>query len=187
MQKQTYNLTKAEVLEKFQTSLTGLTSQQARERLKQAGFNEVQKKQTWSWFSLLINQFNDALVWILLVAGGLSFLFHEYRDTTIILLIVGINALIGFFQEYKAEKTLENIRQLASDKAVVVRDGQRQEIEAKFLVPGDLIHIASGDTVAADAYLLEGYDVYVNEFICIIICTFSCICDSTKIYNFTKF
>ncbi len=165
MQKQTYNLTKTEVLEKFQTSLTGLTSQQARERLKEAGFNEVQKKQTWSWFSLLINQFNDALVWILLVAGGLSFLFHEYRDTTIILLIVGINALIGFFQEYKAEKTLENIRQLASDKAVVVRDGQRQEIDAKFLVPGDLIHIASGDTVAADAYLLEGYDVYVNEFI----------------------
>ena len=158
MQKQTYSLTKEEVLEKFKATSKGLTNEDARERLKQAGFNEVQKKQNWSWFSLLTNQFNDALVWILLVAGGLAFLFHEYRDTTIILLIVGINALIGFLQEYKAEKTLENIRQLASDKAVVLRDGQRQEIDAKFLVPGDIIYIASGDTVAADSYLLEGYD-----------------------------
>ncbi len=165
MPKQTYNLTKEEVLEKFESSIAGLTTEQAGTRLKQAGFNEVQKKQNWSWFSLLTNQFNDALVWILLVAGGLAFLFHEYRDTTIILLIVGINALIGFLQEYKAEKTLENIRQLASDKAVVLRDGQRQEIDAKFLVPGDIIYIASGDTVAADSYLLEGYDVYANEFI----------------------
>ncbi len=165
MPKQTYNLTKEEVLEKFGSSIAGLTTEQARARLKKAGFNEVQKKQNWSWFSLLFNQFNDALVWILLVAGFLSFLFHEYRDTTIILLIVGINALIGFFQEYKAEKTLENIRQLASDKAVVLRDGQRQEIDAKFLVPGDIIYIASGDTVAADAYLLESYGVYANEFI----------------------
>jgi len=165
MQKQTYNLTKEEVLEKFKATSKGLTSEDARERLETAGFNEVEKKQNWSWFSLLINQFNDALVWILLVAGFLAFLFGEYRDTTIILLIVGINALIGFFQEYKAEKTLENIRQLASDKAVVLRDGQRQEIDAKFLVPGDLIFIAAGDTVAADGYLLEGYDVYTNEFI----------------------
>jgi len=165
MQKQIYSLTKEEVLKKTDSTVNGLTSQEAGERLKQAGFNEVQKKQNWSWFSLLINQFNDALVWILLVAGGLAFLFHEYRDTTIILLIVGINALIGFFQEYKAEKTLENIRQLASDRAVVLRDRQRREIDAKFLVPGDIIFIAAGDTVPADAYLLEGYDVYANEFI----------------------
>ncbi len=165
MEKQTYNLTKEEVLEKFDSTIKGLTSESAGARLKEHGFNEVQKKQNWSWFSLLTNQFNDALVWILLVAGGLSFLFHEYRDTTIILLIVGINALIGFFQEYKAEKTLENIRRLASDRAVVLRDGKRKEIDAKFLVPGDIIYIASGDTVAADAYLLEGYDVYANEFI----------------------
>src|SRR6266568_1971710 len=125
MEKQTYNLTKAEVLAKFEATEKGLTSAQAKERLKKYGPNAVAKKQSWSWFSLLLNQFNDALVWILLVAGVLSFIFGEFRDTTIILLIVGINATIGFFQEYKAEKTLENIRRLASDKAVVLRDGER--------------------------------------------------------------
>ena len=165
IEKQIYNLTEREVLKKFEAASDGLTSKEAEERLKKYGKNAVHKKQSWSWFSLLLNQFNDALVWILLVAGTLAFLFGEYRDMTIILLIVGINATIGFFQEYKAEKTLENIRQLASDRAVVLRDGQRQEIDASFLVPGDVIILVSGDSVAADGYLLESYDVYANEFI----------------------
>lgn len=165
MAKQICNLTKAELFEKFSASEKGLTSQQAEELLEKYSYNAVQKKQNWSWFSILLSQFNDALVWILLVAGGLAFLFQEYRDTIIILLIVSINAFIGFLQEYRAEKTLENIRRLASDKAMVLRDGQRKELDSKFLVPGDIIFIASGDTVAADAYILEGYDVYANEFI----------------------
>ena len=125
----------------------------------------VRKKQAWSWFSLLFRQFNDALVWILLVAAFLALLFEEYRDTTIILLIVFINAIIGFFQEFRAEKTLENIRKLTTDKAIVMRDGKKIEIDSRFLVAGDVICLSSGDTVPADAYLLEGYDLYANEFI----------------------
>jgi Ca2+-transporting ATPase len=109
-----------EVLEKFSATKKGLTSKEADKGLKKNGSNAVQKKQNWSWFSILLHQLNDALVWILLVAGILALLFGEYRDTTIIFLIVFINATIGFFQEYKAEKTLENIRKLASDRAVVL-------------------------------------------------------------------
>ena len=92
MEKQTYNLNDEEVLEKFSVTKKGLTQKETDERIKKFGLNAVEKKQNWSWFSLLLNQFNDALVWILLVAGVLSFLFGEYRDTTIILLIVFINA-----------------------------------------------------------------------------------------------
>lgn len=165
MEKQIYNLKAEEVLQKFSASKGGLTSKEAQKRLKEFGKNAVKKKQNWSWFSILLGQFNDALVWILLVAGFLAFLFSEYRDTTIILLIVFINAAIGFFQEYKAEKTLENIKKLSSEKAVVMRDGEKIEIDARFLVPGDIICLSPGDTAAADAYLIEGYDVYVNEFI----------------------
>ncbi len=165
MEKQIYNLSAEEVLQKFGVTSSGITFKEAEERMKKYGKNVVQKKKSWSVFSLFINQFNDALVWILLVAGSLSFFFGEFRDTTIILLIVSINAAIGFFQEYKAERTLEHIRKLTSDKAIVLRDGQRMEIDAALLVPGDVIMLASGDTVAADGYLLESYDVYVNEFI----------------------
>ncbi len=165
MEKQIYNLSATEVLKKFSVTTAGLTSVQAQQRTKEYGLNSVAKKQNWSWFALLMNQFNDALVWILLAAGFLAFIFGEQRDTVIIFLIIFINAAIGFFQEYKAEKTLENIRRLASDRALVLRDGERKEIDAKFLVPGDIIILAAGDTVPADAYLLESYDVYCNEFI----------------------
>ena len=165
MEKQIYNLSPEEVFEKLSGTKNGLTTQEAKKRLKKNGPNIVKKRQNFSWLSLLFNQFNNALVWILLVAALLALLFGEYRDTTIILLIVFINATIGFFQEFKAEKTLENIRKLASDKAIVLRDGRKIELDSRYLVEGDIIFLSSGDTAPADAYLLEGYDVYANEFI----------------------
>ena len=165
MAKQVYNLSKEKVLLKFSTSPHGLSSEEVRARLKQYGKNAVKKRQNWSVLSILKNQFNDALVWILLVAASLAFAFGEYRDVTIIALIVGINALIGFLQEYKAEKTLEHIRQLTTENAVVVRSGKHVEIDARLLVPGDIMVLASGDTVPADGYLIEGYDVHANEYI----------------------
>jgi len=165
MKKQIYNLSIAEVLQKFSASKEGLSSKEAKERIDEYGRNTVRKKRGCRWFPILAHQFNDALVWILLVAGFLAFMFGEIRDTVIILLIVFVNAGIGFFQEYKAEKVLENIKKLASDKTRVLRDGERIEIDASFLVPGDIIYLSPGDTVPADAYLLEGYDVYANEFI----------------------
>lgn len=165
MEKQIYNQTKKEVLRNFESSVKGLSEQDVKSRTKKYGYNLVKKKAAFSWFSLLIGQFNNALAWILLVAAALAFGFGEYRDTTIILIIVTINSLIGFFQEFRAEKTLENIRKLTADKAVVLRDGEKKSIDAKFLVPGDVVVLASGDRVPADGYILEGYDVYANEFI----------------------
>lgn len=165
MEKETYNLSAEEVLKKFSSTTAGLRQKEAEERIREFGPNAVEKKQNWSWFSILLHQFNDALVWILLVASLLALLFGEYRDTTIILLIILVNATIGFFQEYKAEKTLEHIRKLASDRAIVLRDGKKVEIDASFLVAGDIVFLSPGETVPADGYLLEGYDVYVNEFI----------------------
>ncbi|HBS51464.1 MAG TPA: carbonate dehydratase [Coxiellaceae bacterium] len=165
MKKQIYNFSREEILKKFSATTAGLSDQEAKARLKQYGFNAVKRKASLGWFTLLIGQFNNALAWILLVAAGLSFVFGEYRDTTIILIIVGVNGLIGFLQEFRAEKTLENIRKLTADRAIVFRGGEKKEIDAKFLVPGDVVSIASGDRVPADGYLLEGYDVYANEFI----------------------
>ena len=165
MEKQTYNLTADEVFAKFKSSPKGLTSQEAEKRLKASGKNIVEKKRNWSWFSLLKNQFNNALMWILIVAAFLAIPFRAYDDMTILLLIVFLNAAIGFFQEFKAEKTLENIQSLASDKAIVLRDGQRTEIDASLLVVGDVIFLAEGDTTPADGYVFEAYDVVVNGVI----------------------
>ncbi|MFA6973135.1 MAG: cation-transporting P-type ATPase [Parcubacteria group bacterium] len=163
--KNIYNLTSDEVLKRFDASLQGLSIQEAEKRLREFGANKLQRKQNWKWLKLIWNQFNDALVWILLVAAGLAALFREWRDVTIILIIVAINSIIGFLQEFKAERILDSIKKLTTDKAVVIRGGVRQEIEAAELVVGDVVALTSGDSVPADGYLIEAYDLRVNSFI----------------------
>lgn len=163
--KNIYNLTPGEVLKKFDTSFQGISEEEAKKRLKEFGPNKLQKKQNWKWLKLIFGQFNDALVWILLVAAGLAAFFHETRDVTIILIIVGINAIIGFFQEFKAERILDQMKKLTTDKTVVIRGGKKGEIDAGGLVPGDIVSLSSGDSVPADGYLLEAFDLRVNSFI----------------------
>jgi Ca2+-transporting ATPase len=165
IQKQTYNLSISEILKKFSTAEKGLSEIEAKNRIKEFGHNILQKKANWKWLKLIWNQFNDALVWILLVAAGLASFFQEWRDVTIILLIVAINAIIGFFQEWRAERILDQIKNLTTEKAIVFRDGEKKQIDTKFLVPGDSVFVVSGDKIPADGYILQSYDFKVNSFI----------------------
>lgn len=162
--KNTYNLSAKEILRKFQSDLDGLADKEAELRLKQYGLNKIEKKQNWKWLKIIFNQFNDALVWILLVAAGLAFIFGEFRDVTIILIIVFINSSIGFLQEFKSERILESLKKLATDKALVIRKGIKKEINSRFIVPGDIVSISAGDNVPADGYLLESYSLRVSSF-----------------------
>jgi potassium/sodium efflux P-type ATPase len=158
-------LSPAEVLKKFSASESGLSSEEAKKRLREYGPNKIEKKQNWRWVKLVGHQFNDALVWILLVAAGLALFFGEMRDVAIILVIVLINALIGFFQEWKAERILDHIQKLTSDKAFVFRGGKKIEIDSSEIVPGDLIFVSSGDNVPADGYILESFNLHTNSFV----------------------
>jgi len=163
--KQIYNLTPREILARFNAKINGLADEDAQKRLDEYGRNRIEKKHKWKWAKLIFNQFNDALVWILLVAAILAFIFGEIRDMTIILIIVFINATIGFFQEWKAEKILDSIKKLTTDKAVVIRSGNKREINTEELVPGDIVSLTSGDSVPADGYILESFDLRINSFI----------------------
>jgi P-type Ca2+ transporter type 2C len=163
--KNIYNLTSREIMNKFSTKSTGLGDVEVELRRKKFGFNKIEKKIRWKWIKLVLRQFNDALVWILLVAAGLAFSFHEIRDVTIILIIVFINATIGFFQEFKAERILDSIKKLTNDKAIVIREGRKKEINSEELVPGDVVYITSGDNIPADGFILESYDLRVNSYI----------------------
>lgn len=163
--KKIYNLSAKEVLKKFSTDSHGLAQAEIETRKKQYGLNRLHKKQNWKWLRILWNQFNDALVWILLTAALLASFFQEWRDVTIILIIVSLNALIGFFQEWKAERILDQIKNLTTEKAVVFRDGEKKQIDTKFLVPGDVVYVTSGDKIPADGYILENFDFKVNSFI----------------------
>ncbi|OGI33401.1 MAG: hypothetical protein A2420_04370 [Candidatus Moranbacteria bacterium RIFOXYC1_FULL_44_13] len=165
MEKQIYNLSAEDVLRKFRAKTDGISDKEAGERAKEYGLNRIEKRRKWRLAKLILHQFNDTLVWIMLVAAGLAFAFGESRDVVIILVIVLINSTIGFVQEFKAERLMEKIQKLSSDKAFVFRSGRKKEIDAKYIVPGDAVFVSSGDNVPADGYIVESYNFYTNSFV----------------------
>lgn len=166
MSKLIYNLVPEEVFNKFSTSvINGLSDEEVKKRIQKYGPNKIEEKRRWRWVKLIFSQFNSAFVWILLVAAGLALIFGEMRDVTIILIIVFINAIIGFFQEWKAERILDRIKILTSDKATIIRGGKKKEVDASEIVPGDIIFVSSGDKVPADGYILESYSLRTNTFV----------------------
>ncbi len=133
----------------------GLTERSAQELLTRYGENTVQKKQKNSAFKILTSQFHDALIMILLAATLLSLIMGEVTEAITISAIIVINAFMGFFQEFRTEKTLEKLNDLAAPTASVIRDGHRKRIEARKIVPGDLVELSAGDRIPADGVLLS--------------------------------
>lgn len=137
------------------SSTVGLTSAIAARLLVEAGPNELGVKSARPAWRLLVAQFNSPVIWLLLVACVVSALVGEIIDAAAIGTIVIVNGLVGFFQEYRAEKAVLALRAMTAPRARVIRDGRTQVIAAAAVVPGDLLALEAGDVVAADARLLE--------------------------------
>ena len=152
-----------QVLRELNTSNNGLSQQEAEERLKQYGFNELKEGKKISPLEIFISQFKSIVVWILIVATVISAFLGEYVDSIVIFSIIILIALLGFFEEYRAEKAIEALKKLASLRATVIRDSQKKEIDAKSLVPGDVIILQTGDKVPADARLIEVFNLQTQE------------------------
>jgi len=154
------------MLKQFKTNLSiGLSSKEASKRLKQFGLNTVEKKSKTSIFSIVLRQFSSLLVIILLIAALISFFVGHKIDALAILAITLINAFIGFIQEYKADNAVKALKKMLLPSCKVIRNGQAQVIDAKFLVPGDVVVLDAGDKVPADIYLRETFSVYLDEAI----------------------
>ncbi|NLW08057.1 MAG: cation-translocating P-type ATPase [Clostridia bacterium] len=159
-----YQLSDREVLQIMQVDAErGLASDEAYSRLAKAGPNQLQTKPKEPPYKLFFSQFKDFMVSVLLAATAVSFLLGEIADAVTILAIVTINALLGFIQEYRAERSLEALRAMAAPEARVRRDGVVQRIAAREVVPGDIILLESGDRVAADALLLSSSMLQAEE------------------------
>ena len=143
--------------------LYGLSSKEAKKRLEEYGLNQLEKKKKVSRFKIFIGQFNDFITWVLLGATFISGLMGEKADAVTIIIIVVINAFLGFIQEYRTEKSLEALNKLASPTGRVVRDGKIQVIDAELIVPGDILVLESGDRVPADAFLVEQSGILMDE------------------------
>ena len=152
-----------EVFNELQTSKKGLTSNEAEERLEKYGQNSVTEGKTVSKFQLLIGQFKNPLVYMLLFAGLVTILLEEYIDAGVILSVVILNALVGFFQEYKAEESAKALKKMLASKATVLRDGKRIDIDRLQLVPGDVVFVSTGSKIPADLRLFEVVELSVDE------------------------
>lgn len=155
-------LTSEEALDRLHSSWSGLSKIEAEKRLAEFGENALKKQRRFKWTEILFRQFKDILIWILGTAAFFSFFFGEFRDTGIILIIIAINAAIGFMQEYKAERILDRLRELETDRAVIIRDGEKIEIDSKKIVPGDIVFLDAGTSVPADMRILESFSLKVN-------------------------
>ena len=141
----------------------GITSKEAEERLKKYGLNQLEKKQKLSKLKIFFSQFNDFIVWVLIGATVISGLMGEKADAITILIIIVMNAILGFIQEFKTERSLEALKQLAAPTAKVYRDGRVQVISAEYIVPGDLVILESGDRVPADCIVVKYSNFMVDE------------------------
>ena len=152
------------VVSRLETQLeNGLSEEEARNRQKEHGFNELAEKTRPGFLKMLMAQFRNFLVIILIVAAVVSLLLGEFVDAAAIIVIVVLNAVVGVVQESKAEKALAALRKMASPNARVIRNGHQQVIPSRELVPGDIVFIEAGNYVPADIRLVESVNLKVEE------------------------
>ncbi|WP_324666168.1 cation-translocating P-type ATPase [Haloarcula sediminis] len=158
-----YSYSLDETYEELGTSDGGLDVATAEERRARMGPNEITGDHGRGLFQILLAQFSSALIWVLLVAAGLSFAIGHVVDAILIGIILLLNGVFGFVQEYRAEQSLDALREMATPNITVRREGTEQEIDSTALVPGDVILLEQGDVVPADARLVEAGNLEVDE------------------------
>jgi len=157
-------LTPDEALTTLHSSLHGLDHNEARTRLAEFGPNTLKKTNAKPLWLRLVNQFVDPMIVLMLGASMLAFYLGSTRDMIILITIVILNAIIGFFQEYKAENIIASLQSFLSPKAKVLRAGKLIELDACELVPGDIVSLVEGDSVPADIRLLSLNNLATNDF-----------------------
>ncbi len=161
-----YTKSNKELFKEFNTdSEKGLTQSKAKELLAKHGKNEIKQINKLKPLKILLEQFNSFLIYILIAASIIMFYIGDIIDGIVIFIIILLNAGIGFFQQYKAEKAIISLRKMMVPKSTVIRDGKVSEIPSVMLVPGDIILLEQGDKVNADCVLLEADDFKTNEAI----------------------
>ncbi|MHA1917583.1 MAG: calcium-translocating P-type ATPase, SERCA-type [Candidatus Ranarchaeia archaeon] len=160
-----YQLETEDVLEQYQTSVDGLSKEEAKKRLETHGENVLIEHDGITPFQIFVNQFKDLMVIILLIAALLSFFLGETIDAIVIGIIVILNSVLGFIQEFKAEKAIEALKEFSSPIAFVIRAGRGREIPSKYVVPGDVIELEMGNKIPSDGRLIEVINFRADESI----------------------
>ncbi len=153
-----------ELEKKLHTSIgRGLTNEEAQMRLKQEGFNELKEEKKTPLILKFLRQFNDVLIYVLLVSGIISLVLKETADAIIIFVVVLVNGIVGFIQEEKASKAIEALKKIATTYAIVKRDNKVMKIPTREVVVGDIILVREGQAIPADAIIIKSNNLLVDE------------------------
>jgi Ca2+-transporting ATPase len=155
--------TSEETLKELGTSEAGLSQTEVQKRLIENGPNELKKEKRSSPIKMLLKQFTDILIIILLIATGLSIAIGELPDAIVIIAIVAATAILGFVEEFRSEKAVEALKKMTAPTAMVLRDGKETKIPTHGIVPGDIILLYAGDKIPADARLIKSFNLKVDE------------------------
>ena len=158
-----YQLKISDVLYRLKSSRTGLSEKEARKRLSKNGINRISEDKPVSKIKMLLTQFNNVLVYIVLIAVGVSIFLRHWGDAIFILAVVLINTLVGFFQEYKADKTIWEMKKLVARVTTVIRDGKIKLVNAFHVAVGDVIILKAGDAIPADARIIQSDNLKIDE------------------------
>lgn len=141
----------------------GLDKKELEEKRERYGLNKISESRGVSFWQILLNQFKDLIIIILVIAALLAFLIGDNLEGFAILAVIVFNTIIGFVTEYKAQKAVSSLKMVLSKKAVVIRSGSKKEINAEELLPGDIIFVEEGDQIPADARLIDSKNLSINE------------------------
>jgi len=154
-----------QILSELTSSLTGLSTEEARKRIETYGSNRLPEPPKRNILMRFLIHFHNILIYVLLISAFITFLLDHLVDTAVILAVVVANGIIGFIQEGKAEKAMEAIREMLAPSAAVLRNGERHTVKGEELVPGDIVLLEAGDKVPADLRLLKTHGLHIQEAI----------------------
>ena len=160
-----YQLTKEAILSKLQTTDKGIQDIERQQRLESNGFNKIEEKQALKPWQKFLKHFTDLLMIVLLFASILKMITGDYVESAIIFLVVIINGLVGYWQERKAQDSLDGLKQMMGQEAVVLSDGVKATIPNETVVVGDIVSLNAGDVVPADLRLIDVHDLIIEESI----------------------
>ena len=163
MNRPDYNLSQNEVLERYSTFRTGLSPEEARNRLERYGENKLAEGRKKTALEVFIDQFKDLIVWILIAAAVISILSGQGESSLVIFAVLILNAILGTVQYLKAEKSLESLKAMSSPSATLLRGGIKVQVPSPEVVPGDILLLEAGDLITADARILESWSAKINE------------------------
>lgn len=152
-----------EIFASVSSSEKGLTEKEVSERLEKYGMNELKETRKTTAWDVLVRQFKNFIIWVLVAAALLSLLVNEVINFWVIMAITSVVIILGFFQEYRAEKAMESLQRIVQPETTVIREGKPRKVKTKEIVPGDILVLESGDKVPADAVVFENVALRLDE------------------------